>query len=178
MFTNRKSNKRFSFLWMYQIGWKSLHMWFSSKQAWHRWLKKIANRCSENCLKILALLRSIARANTVSDCEKVINSSKESRYWLKNANLREYISKYWLNIKKVFLLFLIGKLFVGKIFRCLQIGSRVEINSTKEKFYTLSVKTNSHPSLFEVFTHENNFSKKKIFLTSTKRNFFLENFFL
>ena len=45
---------------------------------------------------------------------------------------------------------LIGKLFVGKFLRCLQIGSTVQINSTKEKFYTLHVKTNSHPILFEV----------------------------
>ena len=31
---------------------------------------------------------------------------------------------------------LIGKLFVGKILRCLQIGSRVQINSTKEVLHT------------------------------------------
>ena len=100
--------------------------------------------------KDISSIASIAPADTVNDCEKAINSLKESTYWLENANLREYISKYWLNIKKVFLLFLIGKRFAGKIFRCLQIGSRVQINSTKEKFYTLSVKTNSRASLFEV----------------------------
>ena len=135
---------------MYQIGCKVFICDFHREQAWDRWLKKIANGCSENRLKILALLRSIARADTVNDCGKAVDSLKKSTYWLENANLREYISKYWLNIKKVFLLFLIGKLFVGKIFRCLQIGSRVQINSTKEKFYTLSVKTNSRASLFEV----------------------------
>ena len=100
--------------------------------------------------KDISSIASIAPADTVNDCEKAINSLKESTYWLENANLREYISKCWLNIKEVFLLFLIGKLFVGKIVRCLQIGSRVQINSTKEKFYTLSVKTNSRASLFEV----------------------------
>ena len=100
--------------------------------------------------KDISSIASIAPADTVNDCEKAINSLKESTYWLENVNLREFILKYWLNIKKVFLLFLIEKLLVGKIFRCLQIGSRVQISSTKEKFYTLSVKTSSYPSLYEV----------------------------
>ena len=148
MFTN---NKRLSFfLCLYQIRCKVFICDFHREQAWDRWLKKIANGCSQNCLKILALLRSIARADTINNSKKAINSLKESTYWLENVNLREFILKYWLNIKKVFLLFLIEKLLVGKIFRCLQIGSRVQISSTKEKFYTLSVKTSSYPSLYEV----------------------------
>ena len=90
--------------------------------------------------KDISSIASIAPADTVNDCEKAINSLKESTYWLENANLREYISKCWLNIKEVFLLFLIGKLFVGKIFRCLQIGSRVPINLTKEVLHTFCEK--------------------------------------
>ena len=35
---------------------------------------------------------------------------------------------------------LIGKLFVGKTFRCLQIGSRVPINLTKEVLHTFCEK--------------------------------------
>ena len=101
MFTNRKGNKRLLFLRLYQIGCKIFKCDFHRKQAWDRWLKKIANGYSENSLKILALLRSIARADTVNDCEKAINSLKESTYWLEIANLREYISKHWLNIKEV-----------------------------------------------------------------------------
>ena len=116
MLTNRKDNKRLSFLCLYQIGCKVFICDFHREQAWDRWLKKIANGCSENRLKILAVLRSIARADTVNDCEKAINSLKESTYWLENANLREYISKYWLNIKEVFLLFLIGKTICWKNF--------------------------------------------------------------
>ena len=80
-------------------------------------MKKIANGCSENRLKIIALLRSIARADTVNDWEKAINSLKESTYWLENANFKEYISKYWLNIKEVFLLFLMGKTCCWKNFQ-------------------------------------------------------------
>ena len=101
MFTNRKGNKRLSFLRLYQIGCQVFICDFHLEQAWDWWLKKIANGCSENCLKILALLRSIARADTVNDCEKAVNSLKKSTYWLENANLREYILKYWLNIKEV-----------------------------------------------------------------------------
>ena len=74
---------------------------FHREQAWDRWLKKIANRCSGNRLMILALLRSIACADAVNDCKKAINLLKKSTYWLENANLRQYISKYWLNIKQV-----------------------------------------------------------------------------
>ena len=51
--------------------------------------------------KDISSIASIAPADTVNDCEKAINSLKESTYWLENANLREYISKYWLNIKEV-----------------------------------------------------------------------------
>ena len=86
---------------MYQIGCKIFICDFHREQTWDRSLKKIAIGCSENHLKILALLRLIAPADTVNDCEKAINSLKESTYWLENANLREYISKYWLNIKEV-----------------------------------------------------------------------------
>ena len=117
MFTNRKGNRRLSFLCLYQIGCKVFIRDFHYKQAWDRWLKKIANGCSEHCFKILALFWSIARADTVNDCEKAINSLKESTYCLENANLRKYISKYWLNIKEVFLLFLIGKTFCWKNFQ-------------------------------------------------------------
>ena len=45
----------------------------------------------------------------------------------------------------------ISSIFNGKsFFRYLQKGSRVQINSTKENCYKLSVKTNSLSSLFEV----------------------------
>ena len=101
MFTIRKGNKRLSFLRLYQIGCKIFICDFHREQAWDRSLKKITIESSENHLKILALLRLIARADTVNDCEKAINSLKESTYWFENANLREYISKYWLSIKEV-----------------------------------------------------------------------------
>ena len=51
--------------------------------------------------KLFKDISSIARADTVNDYEKAVNSLKKSTYWLENANLREYISKYWLNIKEV-----------------------------------------------------------------------------
>ena len=117
LLANRKGNKRLSFLCFYPIGCKVFICDFHREQAWDRWLKKIANECSEIRLKIIALLRSIARADTVNDCEKAINSLKESTYWLENANFREYISKYWLNIKEVFLLILMGKTCCWKIFQ-------------------------------------------------------------
>ena len=100
MFTNRKSNRRLSLLCLYRTGYKIFKCDFHREQAWDQWLKKIANGCLENRLKLLPLLRSIARADTVNDCKKAINFLKELTYWLENANLREYISKYLLNIKR------------------------------------------------------------------------------
>ena len=63
--------------------------------------KKVANGCVENQLPILVLLRSVARADTVDQCEKAIATLKISSYWLENFNLRDYLSRYWLNIKEV-----------------------------------------------------------------------------
>ena len=74
---------------------------FHREQAWDRWLKKVANGCVENRLAILGLLRSVARADTVDQCEKAIATLKISSYWLENFNLGDYLSRYWLNIKEV-----------------------------------------------------------------------------
>ena len=63
--------------------------------------KKVANGCVENQLPILVLLRSVARADTVDQCEKAITTLKISSYWLENSNLGDYLSRYWLNIKEV-----------------------------------------------------------------------------
>ena len=63
--------------------------------------KKVANGCVENQLPILVLLRSVARADTVDQCEKAIATLKISSYWLENSNLGDYLSRYWLNIKEV-----------------------------------------------------------------------------
>ena len=63
--------------------------------------KKVANGCVENQLPIIVLLRSVARADTVDQCEKAIATLKISSYWLENSNLGDYLSRYWLNIKEV-----------------------------------------------------------------------------
>ena len=63
--------------------------------------KKVANGCVENHLPIIVLLRSVARADTVDQCEKAIATLKISSYWLENSNLGGYLSRYWLNIKEV-----------------------------------------------------------------------------
>ena len=76
---------------------------FHREQAWDRWLKKVANGCVENRLATLGLLRSIARADTVDQCEKATATLKTSSYWFENSNLGDYLSRYWLNIKEVIL---------------------------------------------------------------------------
>ena len=72
---------------------------FHREQAWDRWLKKVANGCVENRLAILGLLRSVARADIVDQCEKAITTLKISSYCLGNSNLGDYLSRYWLNIR-------------------------------------------------------------------------------
>ena len=75
---------------------------FHREQSWDRWLKKKANGCADEKLKILSLLRSIARSDTEEKCEKAIEILKNSVYWAEEP-FREYISKYWLSIKQVIL---------------------------------------------------------------------------
>ena len=121
MFTSREGNRRL-FLCLYQIGCKFFICDFHHEQTWDRRLRKINNGCSENCSKLSTLLRSISLADTLYNCEKAINSLKKSTYWLENSNLRDCISKYWLNIKMLFLLFLMEKIFSWKsfhVFACL-----------------------------------------------------------
>ena len=76
---------------------------FHREQAWDCWLRKAANGCVENRPAILCLLRSIARADKVDQCEKAIATLKISSYSLENSNLGDYLSRYWLTIKEVIL---------------------------------------------------------------------------
>ncbi|XP_065679788.1 uncharacterized protein LOC136094113 [Hydra vulgaris] len=72
---------------------------FHREQAWDRWLKTKSNGLTQDRLKILCLLRMIARADTVEICEAEINNLKNCFYWINNKALREYLSRYWLPIK-------------------------------------------------------------------------------
>ena len=74
---------------------------FHREQAWDRWLKKKSNGCSNERLKILSLLRSIARSETIECCNSAVNELKSSSYWADYSNLRDYITRYWLSIKEV-----------------------------------------------------------------------------
>ena len=74
---------------------------FHREQVWDRFLKQVANGCVENRLTMLGLLRSVARTHTVNYYEKAIATLQISSYWLENSNLRDYFSRYWLNIKEV-----------------------------------------------------------------------------
>lgn len=52
---------------------------------------------------ILPKLRRIARARTVQDMNDAIDSIRNSEFWKdeKFTNLKEYIEKYWFEIKEV-----------------------------------------------------------------------------
>ena len=82
---------------------------FHREQAWDRWLRKKANGCANERLKILALLRSIAHAETTTDEAQAINNLQNSSYWTDYPNLKDYITKYWLGIKQVSFILILSK---------------------------------------------------------------------
>ena len=105
-------------------------------------------------------MQSIARTDTVNDRKKAINSLKKSTYWLENANLREYISKYWLNTKGIFLLFVIGKLLVGNFSGVSRYEAECKLIPQKKGFTHDLWKQICAQVCLKRFAHENNLSQK------------------
>eukprot|EP00794_Sanderia_malayensis_P003968 gene3968-4519_t len=79
---------------------------FHREQAWERWLSKSANGCRDVKNDVLEKLRQVARSRSVNSSESAIARLKSSIYWKdeKYIGLVEYIERYWLNVKKRWIL--------------------------------------------------------------------------
>ena len=76
---------------------------FHREQAWVRWFKKSSNRCSDIRDEALSYLRSIAYALSEEEMKARIDKMKNTTWWNEphRKNLRKYITKTWLRVKKV-----------------------------------------------------------------------------
>ena len=76
---------------------------FHREQAWIRWLRATKNGCHTRTDDILPKLRRIARARTVQEMNDAIDAIRDGEFWKeeKFTALKEYIEKYWFDIKEV-----------------------------------------------------------------------------
>ncbi|XP_065640166.1 uncharacterized protein LOC136072769 isoform X2 [Hydra vulgaris] len=75
---------------------------FHREQAWHRWIVKKTNNCSEFKDSIISMLRNIAWAQNEKMADAAIVKLKCSNFWLDNKfhKFKKYITNYWLQIKE------------------------------------------------------------------------------
>ncbi|XP_047123038.2 uncharacterized protein LOC124806314 [Hydra vulgaris] len=75
---------------------------FHREQAWHRWIVKKTNNCSEFKDSIISMLRNIAWAQNEKMADEAIVKLKCSNFWLDNKfhKFKKYITNYWLQIKE------------------------------------------------------------------------------
>ena len=76
---------------------------FHHEQAWLRWFSKSSNRCTDIKEKVIAHLRSIAYSMKETETTTRIVEIKSADWWNEEgrSNLRKYVTKTWLKIKKV-----------------------------------------------------------------------------
>ena len=73
------------------------------EQARIRWLRATKNGFHTRTDDFLPKLRRIARARTVQEMNDAIDAIRNSEFWKeeKFTTLKEYIEKYWFDIKEV-----------------------------------------------------------------------------
>ena len=85
------------------IGIKVLLCDFHREQAWHRFLTKRDNACSDPDTKeeILALIRRVARSASLQEMDTAMKDLYCSEHWRDNGKFRDYFKDHWLPIKEV-----------------------------------------------------------------------------
>ncbi|XP_065682159.1 uncharacterized protein LOC105847005 isoform X2 [Hydra vulgaris] len=75
---------------------------FHREQAWHCWIVKKTNNCSEFKDPIISMLQNIAWAQNKKMADAAIVKLKCSNFWLDNKfqKFKKYITNYWLQIKE------------------------------------------------------------------------------
>ena len=77
---------------------------FHREQAWERWTTKTSHGVAALKEEVLARLRRIAHASTITDCNKAVSDLKDWHVWKSNALLRNWFQETWLQEKEVSLI--------------------------------------------------------------------------
>ena len=74
---------------------------FHREQAWVRWFNDGKHNCRDIKDEALAYMRGIAYSLTKEEMIQRIGDLKNQEWWRNRKNLRKYVTKWYLKIKKV-----------------------------------------------------------------------------
>ena len=74
---------------------------FHREKAWGEWASKTDNGVTQIRDTVLSLLRAVANAPSIAECDDAIAKLRKSFIWQSNARLQKWFENTWLPEKKV-----------------------------------------------------------------------------